>query len=214
MNPQIFNNVMVDIETFGRRPNGLVVSIGAVRFSTTPEDYKAKRIFSGRPEDEFHAVLSLQTASYERRFMQETDTLRWWAEQQPAAYARLLELMKASTLDVRGLMQRFMDWLKPHCDQGCNVIGNSPSFDLVLIENACRITEVPFEVPYRAETDYRTVTDLVWGEGKPRAGVNGAHDALFDARFQAQTYATAMEILRNWRSAASILGSMTDMHDD
>lgn len=210
MNPLVFNNVMIDIETFGRRPSGLVVSIGAVCFSSAPENYETGHIFSGKPEHEFHAVLSLQTTLGETRFMQETETMRWWTEQQPAAYARLLDLMRGSSLDVRALTQRFMQWLKPFCKQGYKVIGNSPSFDLVLIENACRQVGVPFEVPYRAETDYRTRTDLVWGDAKPRAGADGAHDALFDAKFQARTYATALHIVRGWRQAAAILDNMTD----
>lgn len=214
MNPLVFNNVMIDIETFGRRPNGLVVSVGAVCFSTAPEDYEAGHIFSGRPEHEFHAVLSLDVAYRENRFRQEPATMQWWAEQQPAAYARLLEMMRGSTLDVRQLMYLFMHWLQPFCKQGYNVIGNSPSFDLVLIENACQQAGVLFEVPYRAETDYRTITDLVWGDAKPRAGVDGAHDALFDAKFQAQTYAKALHIVRGWRQAAGILDSMTDVAED
>jgi hypothetical protein len=207
MHPHVFNNVMIDIETFGRRPSGLVVSIGAVCFSTDPSDFQAGRIFSGKPEHEFHAVLSLKSAFSENRFVQEAETMRWWAEQQPAAYERLLALMRESTLDVRQLMESFMQWLKPYCSQGHNVIGNSPSFDLVLIENACRHVGVNFEVPYRAETDYRSITDLVWGDAKPRAGANGAHDALFDAKFQAETYAKALHIVRGWRAAADKLAA-------
>lgn len=212
MNPLVTRNIMVDIETFGRRPNGLVVSIGAIAFSSAPEDVAAGRIFSGRPEDEFHALLSLTAAEEDRQFTREPATMAWWAEQQPAAYERLLAGMRASNLTVRQLLWHFVHWLTPFCQQGYNVIGNSPSFDLVLIENACQKTGLVYPVPHRAETDYRTLTDLVWGERKPRAGENGAHDALFDAKFQAETYALALHLVRGWRQDAATLDNMTDRY--
>jgi hypothetical protein len=211
MNPAVTRNIMVDIETFGRRPNGLVVSIGAVAFSSAPEDVTAGTIFSGQPADEFHALLSLSAAEEDTRFTREPATMAWWAEQQGAAYERLLAGMRASTLSVRQLLWQFTHWLTPFCEQGYNVIGNSPSFDLVLIENACQKAGLVYPVPHRAETDYRTLTDLVWGEHKPRAPENGAHDALFDARFQATTYAKALHIVRGWRQAAATLDNMTDV---
>lgn len=205
MNPLVTRNIMVDIETFGKRPNGLVVSIGAVCFSSASEDYLSGTVLSGKPEHEFHALLSFDEAQKENRFVKDPSTLQWWAEQQPLAFARLKAMMQASTLDTRQLLWQFTHWLKPFCEQGYNIIGNSPSFDLVLIENACQVSGVVYPVPHRAETDYRTITDLVMGIEKPRPGANGAHDALFDAKFQAQVYARAMHIVHGWKQAAGAL---------
>lgn len=203
MDPQITNNVMIDVETFGPRPRGLVVSIGAVCFSTSQADYESNRIFSGRPEDEFHAVLNLDASESESRFVKHPAMLKWWREQ-PRAYAQLCALMRASDLDTKGLMAAFIDWIKPFCDQEYNIVANSPSFDLVMIENACDVVDLTFPVGYRAEADYRMLTDLVWGPvNKPRPGPNDAHDALFDAKFQANCYVEALLTVGKWKQAAA-----------
>ncbi len=64
-------NVMIDIETFGRRPRGLVVSIGAVLFDTH------KEVPSTDAASEFHAVLSWEAALAESRFEKNLETLDW-----------------------------------------------------------------------------------------------------------------------------------------
>lgn len=203
MNPEITNNVMVDIESLGRRPSGLVISIGAIFFSTKPEDVRAGRIFTGKPEHEFHAVLSLDAMESETRLVKEAATLQWWKEQGDA-WERIERLMRASTHDLQSLMTAFSGWLKPFCTAGCNVIGNSPSFDLVMIENACKVTGVPYPVGHRDEADYRMLTDIIYGPSKkPRPAVTDAHDALFDAKFQAQVYADALIAIQDWRSMAA-----------
>jgi hypothetical protein len=206
MTPTIFNNVMVDIETVGRRPNGLIVSIGAVFFSTRREDYENGTFISGLPEHEFHAVLSLPALEEESRFVKEEATLEWW-KNQGDAWSRLEAKMRQSTHDVQSLMAAFAAWLAPFCERGCNVIGNSPSFDLVMIENACKITGVKYPVGHRDESDYRMLTDLIWGPAnKPRAPAAAAHDALYDAKFQANVYVQSLLAIADWRRAAEAAG--------
>lgn len=208
MNPAIFDNVMVDIETVGRRPNGLIVSIGAIFFSTRREDFEAGSIFTGKPEHEFHAVLSLDALATEKRLVIEPATLAWWKEQGDA-WSRLEALMRASQHDLASLMAAFSAWLKPFCAQGCNVIGNSPSFDLVMIENACKATGVEYPVGHRDESDYRMLTDILWGPtGKPRPSAADAHDALFDAKFQAKVYTSALLTIDMWRQIAQTAGNI------
>jgi hypothetical protein len=206
MTPTIFDNVMVDIETVGRRPSGLIVSIGAIFFSTRREDYENGKTFSGLPEHEFHAVLSLPALEAESRFVKEAATLEWW-KNQGDAWSRLETNMGQSTHDVQSLMAAFSAWLAPFCERGCNVIGNSPSFDLVLIENACKVTGVKYPVGHRDESDYRMLTDIIWGPAnKPRAPVTAAHDALYDAKFQANVYVKSLLAIDDWRRAAQAAG--------
>lgn len=188
-------NVMIDIETFGRRPRGLVVSIGAVVFDTH------KEVPSTGAASEFHAVLSWEAALAESRFEKNLETLDWWHEEQSAAYARLRELMKRSTLNMTQLLEKFCNWVAPYCQAGAKVWGNSPSFDLVQLENAAKEVGIRFPIPYRAENDYRTLTDLVYGPtSKPRPPDNIAHDALGDARFQARVCAQALQQIERWKA--------------
>jgi len=206
MTPTIFDNVMVDIETVGRRPSGLIVSIGAIFFSTRQEDYETGKVFSGLPEHEFHAVLSLPALEAESRFVKEDATLEWW-KNQGDAWSRLEANMRQSTHNVQSLMAAFSAWLAPFCERGCNVIGNSPSFDLVLIENACKVTGVKYPVGHRDESDYRMLTDIIWGPAnKPRAPAAAAHDALYDAKFQANVYVKSLLAIADWRRAAEAAG--------
>lgn len=185
---------MIDIETFGRRPRGLVVSIGAVLFDTH------KEIPSVDTASEFHAVLSWEAALAESRFEKNVETLDWWHEKQPAAYAHLRELMKRSTLNMAQLLEEFCNWVAPFCEGGAKVWGNSPSFDLVQLENAAKELGMRFPIPYGAENDYRTLTDLVYGSiSKPRPPENIAHDALADARFQAGVCAQALQQVERWK---------------
>lgn len=188
-------NVMIDIETFGRRPRGLVVSIGAVLFDTL------KEIPPTDAASDFHAVLSWEAALAESRFEKNLETLDWWHEKQPTAYARLRERMKLSTLNMIQLLEQFCNWVAPLCEGGARVWGNSPSFDLVQLENAAKEVEIRFPIPYGAENDYRTLTDLVYGPTlKPRPPENIAHDALADARFQARVCAQALQQVERWKT--------------
>jgi len=203
MNPLVTENIMVDIESYGRRPGDLVVSIGAVVFSSSLDAALHGTVLTGRPEHEFHAVLSFDEAERESRFGKEAETMRWWREDAPVAFVRLREMMHESKLDVRGLMVAFTDWLRPFCEQGYNVVGNSPRFDLSMIEHACLVTDVPYPVHYRAEADYRMLTDLMYGpDEKPRPGPNMGHDALADAKFQALVYAKTFQTFETWRELA------------
>lgn len=205
MNTSMTKNVMIDIETFGPRPNGLIVSIGAVVFSTDPDDIRDNRIFSGKKEEQFHSLLNEKCAETESRFVKDPKVMHWWQVDQAPAYAKLMEGMSRSPYDSEEFIGAFVTWLKPFCDEGHNIIGNAPSFDLVIIENACKVTGHSFPVPYRAETDYRTITDLIYGSNaKPRPGPNEGHDALFDAKFQASTYATAMGMFSNMLRLAAM----------
>jgi hypothetical protein len=188
-------NVMIDIETFGRRPRGLVVSIGAVLFDTH------KEVPSTDAASEFHTVLSWEAALAESRFEKNLETLDWWHEKQAAAYARLRELMKRSTLNMTQLLEQFCNWVAPFCEGGAKVWGNSPSFDLVQLENAAKEVGIRFPIPYGVENDYRTLTDLVYGStSKPRPPENIAHDALADARFQARVCAQALQQVDRWKA--------------
>ena len=203
MNPAVTRNIMIDIETFGPRPCGLILSIGAIAFSSDPADFAKGTLFSAKPEDCFYQVLNFDAAERETRFVKDPGIMAWWRDKQPEAYAKLCQLMHASKLDMEGLMASFLAWLKPYCEQGYNIIGNAPSFDLVLLENAAVVTGNTFPVPYRAETDYRTITDLIWGPtNKPRPGPADAHDALYDAKFQASVYANAISQIESWKAAA------------
>lgn len=195
-------NVMVDIETFGRRPRGLVVSIGAVLFDTH------KEIPSVDIANEFHAVLSWEAALADSRFEKNLETLDWWhKKEQAAAYERLCKLMKASTLNMTQLLEQFCNWIAPSCERGAKVWGNSPSFDLVQLENAAKEVGIWFPIPYRSENDYRTLTDLVYGStsNKPRPPENIAHDPLADARFQAGVCIQALQQVELWKARAAVI---------
>ena len=94
MNPAVTQNIMIDIETFGPRPDGLIVSIGAICFNSDPADFSAGQIFSGNPADMFHAVLNFDAAEKENRFVKDAGMVNWWKDQ-GEAYSKLTALIRA-----------------------------------------------------------------------------------------------------------------------
>jgi len=187
-------NVMVDIETFGYRPRALVVSIGAIAFTTQGVASLSDTT------TEFHAVLSWEAALVESRFEKNPESLAWWRDTKPEAYKRLQMLMMESTLNTTQLLEQFCKWVAPFCEKRAKVWANSPSFDLVILENAAKEVGLRFPVAHNAENDYRTLTDLVYGSSsKPRVPENIAHDALADARFQASVCTEALQRIEHWK---------------
>lgn len=203
MNHQEFKptDIMIDLETFGLRPKGLIVSIGAVAF-----DSRGERVAFGSKDFEFQQALSVEALEAERlagRFEIHAGTEAWWAKQ--AGFAKLWGEMMSSPLDTRGLLKSFSDWIEPLAQSGAQVWGNAPSFDLVLLEHAFQQEGMPFPVPFRAEQDFRTLMGLIHGK-KPLPPADLSHDALFDAKFQAVLCSKALAQIRRWKAMEPACG--------
>jgi len=163
--------VMIDIETLGREPGCVIVSIGACQFGS-----------DGVGEEFFVEVSPTSAQAYGLEV--DAETLEWWLSQGEAAREQLL-----GGEDLDAALTEFAEWLPSDVE----VWANSPSFD-------CEILTAGFEavgqsVPWRFyhERDVRTVKNLDIAPDIEQDGIE--HDALDDAIYQARLVgATLREI--------------------
>lgn len=156
-------NLMIDLETLGTKPNSAILSIGAVYFDK-----------DGLGE-EFYANVDLQD-SIDSGFDIDASTVYWWLSQSSET-GKVLSQYKTPLVNAINSIHYFVN-------KGVKVWANSPSFDLVMLKN--HFDKLGFETPWDFwnELDFRT---FVATTGAERVKPKIAHDALEDAKAQAQT---------------------------
>lgn len=166
-------HLMIDIESLSTKPNGVILSIGAVFFDET-----------GLGAD-FYQNIDLES-SMEAGFEIDAGTVYFWLKQSSEAGA-VLDNKKLHYVDA---IYSFMEFLCENCDtETVKVWGNSPSFDLVMLKNYVNKADI-FEHTeselwkFYNERDFRTAVDIYKCK---RVKPNVAHNALEDAKAQAQT---------------------------
>jgi hypothetical protein len=163
--------IMIDIETLGTRPGSVITQIGVAQF----DKVKIQNSWSS-----FVAV----DPQVERGAKIDVDTLRWWLAR-PEGLANQLAKRPISTTKPEHVLQELSDLVRP-C---VGVWANSPSFDLVLLEDLYRRFEMPVPWQYAQARDQRTALVM---RGYTRASdvlksnPDKAHDAGYDARYQAE----------------------------
>lgn len=141
------NNLMVDLETMGKKPNAPVVSIGAVFFD--PQ--------SGEIGPEFYTAVSLESAM-EQGAVPDGDTILWWLRQSPEARAAIC----ADAVSVTTALIEFNDFITCHADdlKYLKVWGNGANFDNVILRGAFERASLPCLWNYRNDHDVRTMVTL------------------------------------------------------
>lgn len=159
------NHLMIDIETLDNKPTSAVVSIGAVRF-----DPKAGTI------SDFGFYKNVDAASSQAAGLtMSADTVMWWMQQSEEARKALVG---GKPLDVA------LAYLDQEAGEIDCVWAHSPSFDLVILENAYRAVGKKAPWTHRQHRCTRTLYDLA---GIDLIGFTAGtyHNALDDARNQA-----------------------------
>lgn len=179
---------MIDIETLDVRPTALVLSIGAVEFYPQRHNY-ISRVFY-RAIDPFTAQAAGLTIS--------ASTVMWWMSQSQ-------EARDALAINPVPIVQALMDlivFLTPRSTepQEISVWAHSPSFDLVILENAYRAALLgPAPWTHRQTRCTRTIYALAGVSLSDVAASAGTyhtyHNALDDAIVQAHAVNLAYEKL-------------------
>lgn len=153
------NSVMIDLETFGRRPGCIVPSIGAVKFT------------SDGATDSLYLVLD--TAEQEDRGLCcEVDTVKWWLQQSTEAQKALLLTPESVPAGLQRLAAFIGD---------SYVWANGASFDFPILAELYRRFDMGTPWKFWDERDFRTVKQLV---NVATERVTTAHHALADAEYQ------------------------------
>ncbi|WNA15539.1 hypothetical protein [Acinetobacter phage HFM1] len=166
-------HLMIDIETLSTKPNGVILSIGAVFFDETG---------LGK---EFYQNVDLES-SIKAGFEIDAGTVYFWLKQSSEAGA----MLDKDKLHYADTVYNLMAFIRDNCDiDNVNVWGNSPSFDLVMLKNYIAKADVyvhgkTYLWKFYNERDFRTAVDIYKCK---RVKPTVAHNALEDAKAQAQT---------------------------
>ena len=171
-------NVMLDLETMGVGPRAAIISIGAIEFD--PATQKLGRTFYQNVD-----LASSVACGGEM----DADTVMWWVQQ--SAGARLA-LKSTLAVDLKTALEKFAQWLS-HCEVSYPFVeknpllwGNGSDFDNVVLASAYDACGLERPWSFRNNRCYRTLKNL-FPDKKLFPPVGGtAHNALDDARWQAQ----------------------------
>ncbi len=167
--------VMLDLETIGLKPDAGILSIGAVRFDPRNPVFRAELFYRNLNIDEQEAA----GASHDVR------TLAWWQQQDP----KIRELAFAGSRNpVATDLQAFCNFVLERPNS--LLWSKGPATDSVILQSLFRRMHLSWPFSYRADRDVRTIEDLAQGRidyhcPELMALEGQAHNALADARWQA-----------------------------
>lgn len=216
-------HIMLDLETWGKRPGFDIRSIGAIVFDPVAgtvltngwrgadllkntfyiaTDNPTGRMRFGHWEPE--SVLMYDDERYRKYpLTRDPETVKWWNDQSPEAQAAF-----ANPVDLRRGLELFHMWLEEvltsdaliqsHEDQSLRLWANGPQFDVSILEAVYHAVGLPVPWYYRAPRDFRTITDAAgMTRDDFKAFEHGtAHNALDDATSQAMIVCEAYKRLR------------------
>mgnify|MGYP001000193767 CR=1 FL=1 len=96
------NNLMIDLESMGKKPNAPIVSIGAVFFD--PQ--------SGELGQEFYTAVNLESAM-EQGAVPDGDTILWWLRQSSEARSAICV---DDAMPISSALSELSDFINRHSD--------------------------------------------------------------------------------------------------
>lgn len=165
----MLNHLMVDLETLGREPGAVIVSVGAVKFDPDAEALG----------NEFYANVMIQSC-LDAGLTVEGATIQWWMEQPDATR---LALFHPDPLPLRTALSAFAEFYK-----GSEYIwSHGSTFDIPILETAYRAVNEAQPWASRVARDTWTLFGLVPESVVERMRGEGVeHHARDDALRQAR----------------------------
>ena len=162
-------DVMLDIETLSTRPESVILTLGAVKFSPWDQEVNTETGLYLRIDVDEQLQL-------DRHVQQET--VDWWGKQAEEVREEALGEHERTRLgDSVDQLNRFLVGAE-------NIWCQGPAFDIVILENLYRQLGRPTPWQFWQIRDSRTLFSV---HGDPREkGRHGAHNALIDCYYQAR----------------------------
>ena len=162
-------DIMLDIETLSTRPDAVVLTLGAVKFSPWASEVDTDTGLYVRVDVEEQLALD--------RHVQQ-DTVDWWRKQTEEVREEALgDANRTSVTELLNQLNKFVVGVD-------NIWCQGPVFDIVILENLYRQVERPTPWQFWQIRDSRTLFGV---HGDPRGkGAKGAHNALIDCYYQAE----------------------------
>lgn len=180
------NDIMVDIETLGKKEGSSIIQIAAVQFNAT----------TGEVLDTFESIGDIEIYD---ELKVDGDTLKWWLNTDKELLTRLLN---EGTESESQLIVKFHNWLKGI--ESPRLWGNGILFDNLKIKQKCEKYGVPYPIHYKNDRDVRTILDLAvtlgkYTENEIKDSVTNLgetkHDALDDCLFQVRLVKACFDLL-------------------
>ncbi len=162
-------HVMVDVETLGLQQNAIVLSVGAVVFDPTPRDRGLG--------DEFY--IEIDPEKYHGSI--DISTVKFWIEQGGCPLAG-----KREGRHVGELLTEYLDKVCVGDRKKLVIWANGTDFDIPKLQYAYRLGKRQVPWGYSAVRDARTIYKLFDPDKLHAPVATPAHNALDDARNQAQ----------------------------
>jgi hypothetical protein len=162
---------MTDIETMGMSPDGAIVGIAAAMFDMEKQEIGPT----------FKRAVNLAT-SVGVGMTLKPSTIMFWMGQPEEARRSIMW----NTVSIQSALTDFNEWMAEHSrPRDLRVYGNSPSFDLVILQSAYRLTGIACPWHYTNERDFRTIRAMYPSvEYDTDEKGKEAHDPLVDVEFQ------------------------------
>ena len=181
-------HLMLDLETFGTSSNSLIISISALEFDP----------FSIIEEPaEFTVGLSVLEQLLLPKTEIDFSTVSWWQTQSQEAKNRLIAISAYSLQPALQAFVTFLTIIDPKLD--ISLWGNGATFDCVLLRNLFLRAGIKFPLPYWADKDVRTLTQLVdYDTVKTITGdfVGVKHNAIDDCKHQVKLIHSSLNVLK------------------
>lgn len=185
-------HIMLDIETAGTRAGAAILTIGACSFG------------HAGLRKQFYRTANLRS-QVEAGFHIDADTMCWWMEQSTEARLAAFGVKDAAPLSaVMFHLLHFCNGARLDASDGdLRVWAYGASFDIPIVEEACRLLKADVPWRYNEHRCARTVIELA-GLTMSSFHRGTAHNALDDAMGQADATEVALRILgaRSGREAA------------
>lgn len=215
-------DIMLDLETWGKKPGCDIRSIGAVVFdpvagmvgNVTPvEILNGSDAFTGWfyiATENPTVGLTTPTGNHwddvekvNRLYplQRDPETVDWWSKQSPeaqSAFENPVDLWKACysfrnwIWKISKPTERFENW-EP--SSNIRIWANGPQFDVSMLQAVFDAVGLPVPWHYRAPRDFRTITDAAGMSYDEFCNYGDAHNALHDAIAQAMTVCEAYKRL-------------------
>lgn len=145
-------DIMIDIETTGTKPGAKILGIGACTFGFV--DNRAVR--------NYFVCNALHVVGQEEMDEDDPATMEWWSKQSKEAYDASFNNPDAVLLPV--LLANFSAWVQTIQDANLgkfiSIWGKGATFDLPIIEEACKRYNITIPWSFRANMCYRTLEAL------------------------------------------------------
>uniref|UniRef100_A0A6M3MIG8 3'-5' exoribonuclease Rv2179c-like domain-containing protein n=1 Tax=viral metagenome TaxID=1070528 RepID=A0A6M3MIG8_9ZZZZ len=176
-------HVSIDLETLGKNPQAMIVSIGAVIFDP----------YTGELGDSFYRVIDLEAPG---GGVMDVSTVLWWMRQDEAARKHLFA-PETERVPLQHALVDLSEWLGLNDEletEFPNVhLWQRGDKDAMWLTSAYEGTGLRVPFPYWAVSDQRTLCRWIPADKVEREGTH--HNALDDAKYQAQCIAKAFDYL-------------------